>query len=434
LAPVAADADAAREPRTVAVVELAAGIGGGLYAAHAALERLRAEGVRTRVSVAHASDADSEKVALYSSGAGALGVMAAAEVVDVRDETYFSVERIAAWGKVDLLVACIICKTLSSAGKREGLVAVMEFIKGLYRIVSLCRPAQLFLECVEGIERDKLFNAAIIQPLEAMGYLIACGTRAGSDWSDARRDRWYAMATRSMDEFNDFDTLPPPPDRRVADLTLRRVLLGPATTATTAARRAAPAAPTALRALRSRTVHAPPPRAAAPQWAYLPHRPTTVAGEALRSALVAGRTGRSAVANYQFQRVNAPKGRVAPTLTATASSDWHLRDAHGLRVVVAVEAAALHGYTPDVIAALLHAARDIARERERAARARGMTLKGPLDARADAIVRSAVGDGFMLPVVTDMLYRMLRARLRRRAESGADAGPTASSQGHQTET
>ena len=40
-------------------------------------------------------------------------------------------------------------------------------------------------------------------------------------------------------------------------------------------------------------------------------------------------------------------------------------------------------------------------------------------ARADALVRRAIGDGFHLLVVTDCVYRMLRARLR------APAVPTA---------
>lgn len=109
--------------------------------------------------------------------------------------------------------------------------------------------------------------------------------------------------------------------------------------------------------------------------------------------------------NYVFHRINKRRGSVVPTLTATASSDWHLRDARGVRVAVALEVGGLHGYPRCVIEGLLRAARAQA---ERSVRSRARLL----NARADAIVRRAMGDGFMLPVVEDNLFRMLRARLR----------------------
>ena len=144
---------------------------------------------------------------------------------------------------------------------------------------------------------------------------------------------------------------------------------------------------------------------------YLPRRATTLAGAAFqRSLVVNARTGRSGVVNYMFHRINERRGGVAPTLTATASSDWYVRDEHGVRVVVALEAGALHGYPQRVIEGMLGAAHALV-----TARVSGKSRA----ARADALVRRAIGDGFHLLVVTDCVYRMLRARLRARLRTPA---------------
>ena len=188
-------------------------------------------------------------------------------------------------------------------------------------------------------------------------------------------------------------------------MTLRRVMLAAAPSAKTARRHAQPS-----RNLRGRSVVAAVPRETAPAWAYLPARPKTIASAAIRKALAVGaRARRAGLVNFMFKRVNQRRGRVAPTLTATASSDWHLRDERGVRIAVAVEVGALHGYPRRILDAMLAAAR---------ARRRGPKVM--VATLADAEVRRAVGDGFMLPVITDMIYRMVRARLR--ASGGAVEG------------
>ena len=71
-------------------------------------------------------------------------------------------------------------------------------------------------------------------------------------------------------------------------------------------------------------------------------------------------------------------------------------------IPVTLEVGALHGYPRHVVEGLLRAARVRA-----AARAHGAVL----DVRAVGIVRSAVGDGFMLPITAECILRMVRARL-----------------------
>ena len=75
---------------------------------------------------------------------------------------------------------------------------------------------------------------------------------------------------------------------------------------------------------------------------------------------------------------------VAPTLVKSLSGAHLLRDAHGVRTLTGREVAALHGYAPRTIGAFESAA------------------------TSNQIV-SAVGDGFVVNVVRDIVKRMIMA-------------------------
>ena len=96
----------------------------------------------------------------------------------------------------------------------------------------------------------------------------------------------------------------------------------------------------------------------------------------------------SRVVNFQFGRVNMSEtGRgIAPTLVWSPSGAYMVRDAHGLRVLVASEVAPLFGFS--------------ATEAEAAEAAVKSSTK----------VVSALGDSIVVFVLRDVLRAALRAR------------------------
>ena len=396
----------------IVMVDLAVGLGGALISMDASVKRMNASGTPTTLRVAHASDWEKEKTSLYSASAAALGVPVNVCVADVRDEKYFTTKLIKSWGGargiVDTACACIPCETVSSCGDGDGLAAVEDYIVGLFRIIAICRPLQFFLECVERIESDVDFKRLIIDPLEKLGYFLIHGKRDGHNYGSVRRSRWYLMATLNIDEFNLINTLPPPPDRRDTELAFAKILLAPAPPRRTSI---IAVVPNELKVLRGRALVS---RETAPLWAYLPtQRLLTKAERAIKERFSAPADGtKSGIVNFQFKRVNEVKGYLAPTITATESSDWYYHDAYGIRLVTALEVGLSHGYPISVIQALLAAARFIVISKQVRNK---RILKGCVDSQADNIVRRAIGDGFVLAVVTDILFRMIRARTYSRA-------------------
>jgi len=117
-----------------------------------------------------------------------------------------------------------------------------------------------------------------------------------------------------------------------------------------------------------------------------------------------------------FERVNERKGLMCPTLTHSSSSDWFLRDAHGVRRAVAQEVGRLHGYPDGVIRAMVRVARS--------------TRSGAgADAVADGLVRRAFGDGFMLPAVTTILLPLLLRRLTAHTQPTGGGGHVVEEEG-----
>ena len=376
----------------VKVVELAAGIGG----AREALSQLPAlMGAHWSFSHVHASDFDQGKVDGYNAAAAAAAPPAPPAVLaDVTDKAFFTPELVASWGSVGLLVSSIPCTSFSPLGKRLGLAACAAFLAGLFRIVRLAKPKALVFECTSGLERDPLFEPKFLKPLAAAGYNCSYALVDARAWVGVARTRLFLVCFLEDAAAQARFDFPLGPDRRAVKL--HSVILP-------AFRKDAPPG-TAMAPLESyfRTAALLRRRKAKAKAAA-----AAIGGDAAKAKAAAGRLrqrdlsiaaravgklpflrGRqhSRVVTFQFGRVNAIRTSrgVAPTLVKSGSGALMLRDAFGVRRLVGAEVAALHGYSAATVAAL------------------GRALSSNQ-------VAAAVGDGFVVPVVRDVLRAALAA-------------------------
>ena len=376
----------------VKVVELAAGIGG----AREALSQLPAlMGAHWSFSHVHASDFDQGKVDGYNAAAAAAAPPAPPAVLaDVTDKAFFTPELVASWGAVGLLVSSIPCTSFSPLGKRLGLAACAAFLAGLFRIVRLAKPKALVFECTSGLERDPLFESRFLKPLAAAGYNCSYALVDARAWVGVARTRLFLVCFLKDAAAQARFDFPLGPDRRAVKL--HSVILP-------AFRKGAPPG-TAMAPLESyfRTAALRRRRKAKAKAAA-----AAIGGDAAKAKAAAGRLrqrdlsiaaravgklpflrGRqhSRVVTFQFGRVNAIRTSrgVAPTLVKSGSGALMLRDAFGVRRLVGAEVAALHGYSAATVAAL------------------GRALSSNQ-------VAAAVGDGFVVPVVRDVLRAALAA-------------------------
>ena len=379
----------------VKVVELAAGIGG----AREALSQLPAlMGAHWSFSHVHASDFDKGKVDGYNAAAAAAAPPAPAAVLaDVTDKAFFTPELVASWGAVGLLVSSIPCTSFSPLGKRLGLAACAAFLAGLFRIVRLAKPKALVFECTSGLERDPLFESKFLKPLAAAGYNCSYALVDARAWVGVARTRLFLVCFLKDAAAQARFDFPLGPDRRAVKL--HSVILpafrkgAPPGTAmaplesyfrTAALRRRRKAkAKAAAAAIGGDAAKATAKTAAAGR---LRQRDLSIAARAVgKLPFLRGRQ-HSRVVTFQFGRVNAIRTSrgVAPTLVKSGSGALMLRDAFGVRRLVGAEVAALHGYSAATVAAL------------------GRALSSNQ-------VAAAVGDGFVVPVVRDVLRAALAA-------------------------
>ena len=379
---------------TVKVVELAAGIGG----AREALSQLPAlMGAHWSFSHVHASDFDQGKVDGYNAAAAAAAPPAPAAVLaDVTDKAFFTPELVASWGAVGLLVSSIPCTSFSPLGKRLGLAACAAFLAGLFRIVRLAKPKALVFECTSGLERDPLFEPKFLKPLAAAGYNCSYALVDARAWVGVARTRLFLVCFLKNAAAQARFDFPLGPDRRAVKL--HSVILpafrkgAPPGTAmaplesyfrTAALRRRRKAKAAASAAAAGGDAAKAKAKAAAGR---LRQRDLSIAARAVgKLPFLRGRQ-HSRVVTFQFGRVNAIRTSrgVAPTLVKSGSGALMLRDAFGVRRLVGAEVAALHGYSAATVAAL------------------GRALSSNQ-------VAAAVGDGFVVPVVRDVLRAALAA-------------------------
>ena len=377
----------------VKVVELAAGIGG----AREALSQLPPlMGAHWSFSHVHASDFDQGKVDGYNAAAAAAAPPAPPAVLaDVTDKAFFTPELVASWGAVGLLVSSIPCTSFSPLGKRLGLAACAAFLAGLFRIVRLAKPKALVFECTSGLERDPLFEPKFLKPLAAAGYNCSYALVDARAWVGVARTRLFLVCFLEDAAAQARFDFPLGPDRRAVKL--HSVILpafrkgAPPGTAmaplesyfrTAALRRRRKAKAKAAAA----AIGGDAAKAKAAAAGRLRQRDLSIAARAVgKLPFLRGRQ-HSRVVTFQFGRVNAIRTSrgVAPTLVKSGSGALMLRDAFGVRRLVGAEVAALHGYSAATVAAL------------------GRALSSNQ-------VAAAVGDGFVVPVVRDVLRAALAA-------------------------
>jgi site-specific DNA-cytosine methylase len=388
----AVEAAAGPRPRRVLrLVQFAAGIAGALVACAMLVQQAAAFSDADVCSV-FACDYDAGKLKMYDAAAAAMGFPPGV-LADITDEAVMTSAMIATWAPLDLIVSSIPCTSLSSLGKRDGLKAksVKAFIRALLRILSLAAAGIVILECTRGLETDARFESALLGPLKAMGYSVAWHTLDARRWIGAVRLRLFLVCFRSAEACTAMSFPSPPAAREVR---LYRCLLpaydpraAPGTIMAPASayfitrvqkQRLAEAITAANVAGRELTAKQ---RAKA---LAVCDRDLSIAARAVAQLpFVRGRQV-SNVITFHFDRVTQIEHvyGVAPTLTK--SGTYMLRDAYGVRAVTGGEAAALHGYPPAVVAAL------------------------ELVASSGQIV-AAVGDGFAIPVVRDLIKAALRA-------------------------
>ena len=402
--------------RTVAMAQFAAGLGGALVAL-SALSTLPAFSDTDFRSV-FACDLDAGKLRLYDAAAAVMEPPSPpGELADVTDAGFFTAGRVAAWGPLDLIVSSIPCTSLSSLGKRDGLKSktVAAFVVGLLHIIGLALAPIVVLECTRGLETDPRFQKALVKPLTAMGYSVAWHALDARHWVGAARLRLYMVCFRSAAacEAFSFPSRPACREVRLQDCILPA--FDPAAASAAASATAAVKAKTKKKKGAASSVLA----TTAPASSYfITHVQNRKLAAAVLAAHRAGRKdltaaqrakaltvcseelslaaravgqlpfvrGRSVsrVVTFHFNRVTQIERTygVAPTLTKSGA--YLLRDAHGVRSMTGGEVAKLHGYPPRVVAAYEAAA-----------------SSGQLVA--------AVGDGFVINVVRDVLKAALRA-------------------------
>ena len=458
---------AAAEEAVVTYAELAAGLG----SARAALEILRPAPrcIGWNVRSVHASDISGDKVQMYNAISAAAEAAAAAaataagaapaaskaaaaaavsarprsaagapaagngplppppaapphaEVADVTDKAHFTPKRVASWGRLVVLVASIVCKSLSPIGKREGLAKIGAYLRGLWRIIKLSEPEIFVSECVPGLEKDPLFKKKVLGPLRKLGYGCSYECIDARAYTSCARNRIFLVCFRDKAAQERF-AFPAEPDRRAAHL---YPLLLPAysKSAPAGARQAPLASYCAARAVGAMKIRVKKAKeeeataaaaakpagkvaaaaaavAAAPAAASAPAKKATrpprvlqkdwsiAAREVKKLPFLRGRL-HSRIVNFQYGRVNASKtGRaMAPTLVWSPSGGYMVKDAHGPRMLVASEVAPLFGFS--------------AAEADAAVAAVG---------GSSTKVVSALGDSIVVFVLRDVLRAALRAR------------------------
>jgi site-specific DNA-cytosine methylase len=400
----AAEAAAAEEaggplpplPRRVfRMAEFAAGLAGALVAVAALAQQPCFSNVD--FCSAFACDYEPSKIKLYNAAAAVVTPPSPpAELADVTDAAYFTAARVASWGSLDLIVSSIPCTSLSSLGKRDGLKSktVSAFIVGLLRILSLALAPVVVLECTRGLGSDKRLKKALLDPLSAMGYSSTWTTLDARHWVGAVRLRLYMVCFRSEQAFKAFAFPSPPPAREIK---LYNCIL-PAFDPRASARAGAMAPPSsyamtpvqkkklasavlaAHRAGRKGSIT----EAQRAKAAKVCEKELSIAARAVaKLPLVRGRTT-SRVVTFHFNRVTQIERTygVAPTLTKSGA--YLLRDAFGVRSMTGAEVAKLHGYPPRVIAAYEAVA-------------------------SSGQIVAAVGDGFVINVVRDVIKAAVRA-------------------------
>ena len=390
-------------PKRISLVDLCCGCGGQLLAMLALLETAKYEDYTLHLPFA--CDYSSSKLSLYNSMASAYGYRHAS-LTDITDESYFTHTRIKSWGHVGVLMSSIPCTTFSSLGKRKGLQAdaTKAFVESLIRIVGLVLSPVCVFECVPQLESDNLFQGALIQPLTSLGYNTTWFSIDASKWAPTKRKRLFIVCQQDNAAFKQF-RIPGGPkcrEKRLYACLLRAydptvgsntdnsiAKMAPLSSyAITRASKMSPSkAELAIRKMAARK-KGPLSSSDLARAVGISLSDLSTAAQAVSKLPFIKRRLHSHVVTYHFDRITKIKRTygVSPTLVKSSSGAFMLRDSFGVRVLTGREAALIHCYPMSAISAYESVA------------------------SSNQIVE-AIGDGFVIPVVRDVLRSCLMACL-----------------------
>jgi site-specific DNA-cytosine methylase len=332
------------------------------------------EGVRVSPRRLFACDIDPLRVVAYNAVCTAHGdADTRAVVADITDVEFFSDDFLSSLSDkgVDTLFSCLLCKSVSKAGGRKGLIADELYINALLRIIKIINPQQIFLECVSEVENDVDYNRLVMEPLHELGFDTQTEVFFAAKWGGVERKRWALGGIQQRREYLSLSPFPQGPVGQQREIVLSESLLLPY------------------------KIDAIDAEKRAPLWCY-----ETIGGVHQRIDLGAGALAaatlpllrnnwRSRVMNYQFDEINILVNRhnTAPTLLSSSSGKHRLRDTFGSRYITAKEEGSMHGYSVVTIDALR-------------------------SALSETNMLSAIGDGFPILPMRDALNKMLIARIK----------------------
>ena len=384
----------------ISLVDLCCGCGGQLLAMIALLETAKYEDYTLHVPFS--CDFSSSKLSLCNAMASAYGYPHAS-LTDITDESYFTHTRIKSWGHVDVLMSSIPCTTFSSLGKRGGLLDddTKAFVKSLLRIVGLVLSPVCVFECVIQLESDMLFHGALIQPLTSLGYNTTWFSIDASAWAPTKRKRLFIVCQQDDAAFKQFHIPLGPKCRKKRLYACLLSAYDPRGGSNNeSSDEMAPLSSYAI----TRASKMSPNKAALAIWKMATRKKgpfssadlaravgislsdLSTAAQAVSKLPLIKRRQHSHVVTYHFDRVTKIKHTygVSPTLVKSSSGVFMIRDLFGVRVLTGREAALIHCYPEEAITAFESVA------------------------SSNQIVE-AIGDGFVIPVVRDVLRSCLMA-------------------------
>jgi len=386
----------ARNDQTLALVDCCCGIGGQLIALKTLMET-SAKFKNTKLGVSFACDNNAKKLCLYNAMATSYNLPPATQA-DITDSDYFTKARIKSWGQVDVFMSSIPCTTFSNLGHRTGLVSVstQAFVTALLRIVKEVRARVCVFECVTQLEKDEQFKSAVIHPLSKMGYSSSTITLDSSAWAPTKRKRLFIICHLDANDCIRFK-IPRGPKNREARL--YNCLLPAYDPHNATSDEMAPLSAYAIfkqskmtlldsinaikrvRDCKGKQIPSALVYAAALGVRF---EDLSKAAQAVWQLPLLRRRNHSKVVTYHFDKLIDIKHKygVAPTLVKANSGAYMIRDSFGVRVLTGLEVAKIHGYPLSAITAY----QSVATSNQ---------------------ITEAVGDGFVIAVVRDVLKEAL---------------------------
>jgi len=371
--------------RPLRVASLFDGYGGALIALLAALV-----GSSVLVEVVHAADRERGKVALAAAVAAASGVPhAPPQRADIADETLYTAAFCASWGVLDLLVAGFPCIYHSPEGRKEGVARNLRLPEckaladAFFRVLSLTTARVVVVECSAFLAADPFFQSDFLDRLEET-FWVAHVVLDASRWLPMNRERIYLLCFREHAAYEAFSGVAEPPQREVRldavifaadDARLPRSVYDASRSARSGK------VSVAARSVAKQPLLKGKARSAIGVFKRDAFRALATA-KRVSAGKRAPKTKHALKATWRAVR-RGVKRAVAPTLIHSSSGVLRLRDGVGTRSLCARECGALLGVPLVYIEAMLRVA-------------------------SDAAVVSALGDGFAVPVVRDVLKAVLR--------------------------